>query len=37
MKYKFRKNSGTYMYKKKKYFEGNRYFSCPTVIDYIKR
>ena len=31
MKYKFKKNSGTYMYKKNNNFEGNRYFSSPNV------
>ena len=32
MKYKFLKNSGTYMYEKKtNNFEGNRYFSSPNV------
>jgi uncharacterized protein YcgL (UPF0745 family) len=32
MKYKLKKNSGTYMYiKKNNNFEGNRYFSCPNV------
>ena len=32
MKYKFKKNSGTYMYKKKhNNFEGNRYFRSPNV------
>ena len=32
MKYKSKKNSGTYMYKKKNNnFEDNRYFSSPNV------
>ena len=31
MKYKFFKNSGTYMYKKNNNFEGNRYFGSPNV------
>ena len=29
MKFKLKKNSGTYMYKNN--FEGNRYFRCPNV------
>ena len=32
MKCKFKKNSGTYMYKKKiNNFEGNKYFRSPNV------
>ena len=31
MKYKLKKNSGTYMYKKNNNFEGSRYFSSPNV------
>jgi hypothetical protein len=30
MKYKLKKNSGTYMYKKNNNFEGNRYFISST-------
>ena len=43
MKYKLKQKFVTYMYKKKKKFEGNRYSSSPNVnyslvvfIDYIK-